>query len=207
VQAMERRTKARPKGLSKRQGILDAAAKVLADKGFAGMTLQDVANEIGIYAASIYYYFPSREDLVREVAFMALDKFQFVISNDLEALPPEASPLDRVKQAIRSMVTMYTSQDQYFVAYERIVGQVPQPLAADMRERRLQIRQLWIGLLEQAQVSGQISPAIDLKLLRFIILGATQWVAQWYDPAGGSSPDAIAETYVDVILNGATPRG
>ena len=203
---MERRTRARPKGLSKRRSILDAAAKVLAGKGYAGMTLQDVADEIGIYAASIYYYFPSREDLVREVAFMALEKFQAVISEALGALPSGASPLDRVKEAIRSMVGMYTSQDQYFIAYERIVGQVPQPLATELRERRLEIRKLWIGLLERAQESGQISPAIDLRLLRFMILGATHWISQWYDPNGERGPDEIAETYIDVVLNGATPR-
>jgi AcrR family transcriptional regulator len=203
---MEQPARARSKGLSKRLSILDAAAKVLAGKGYAGMTLQDVADEIGIYAASIYYYFPSREDLVREVAFMSLEKFQGVITEALGDLPPESSPLDRVKEAIRSMVTMYTSQDQYFVAYERIVGQVPQSLAAELRDRRLDIRKLWIGLLKRAQESGQIGPEIDLRLLRFIILGATHWVSQWYDPNGGRSPDEIAETYINVILNGATPR-
>ena len=203
---MARRARTRSKGLSKRLSILDAAAKVLADEGYAGMTLQDVADEIGIYAASIYYYFPSREDLVREVAFMALEKFQGVISEALDVLPPGASPLDRVKEAIRSTVGMYTSQDQYFIAYERIVGQVPQPLAAELRERRLDIRKLWIELLEQSQKSGQIGREVDLKLLRFIILGATHWVSQWYAPNGGRGPDEIAETYINIILNGATPR-
>lgn len=203
---MERRAKTRSKGLSKRQSILDAAAKVLADQGYAGMTLQDVASEIGIYAASIYYYFPSREDLVREVAFTALERLQSVIADALEAMPREATPLDRVKEAIRSMVLLYTSQDPYFVAYERIVGQVPPTLAAELRERRLAIRRLWIDLLERAQAVGQLSASIDLKLLRFVILGATHWVTQWYDPNGARRPEEIAQTYVDVILNGAAQR-
>ena len=203
---MERRSRTRSKGLNKRQSILDAAAKVLAGQGYAGMTLQDVANEIGIYAASSYYYFPSREELVREVAFTALERLQGVIADALEAMPREATPLDRVKEAIRSMVLLYTSQDPYFVAYERIVGQVPESLAAELRERRLAIRRLWIDLLERAQAVGQLSASIDLKLLRFIILGATHWVTQWYDPKGARSPEEIAQTYVDVILNGAVQR-
>lgn len=203
---MERRARTRPKGLSKRQSILDAAAKVLARQGYAGMTLQDVANEIGIYAASIYYYFPSREDLVREVAFTALERLQGAITEALETLPREATPLDRVKEAIRSMVLLYTSQDSYFIAYERIVGQVPESLAAELRERRIAIRRLWVDLLERAQAVGQLSAAIDLKLLRFFILGATQWVTQWYDPKGTRSPEEIAQTYVELILNGAAQR-
>lgn len=204
---MERRAKTGSKGASKRQSILDAAAKVLASQGYAGMTLQDVADEIGIYAASIYYYFPSRDDLVREVSFAALEKFHCVIAEALGGMPPDASPLDRVKEGIRSMVRMYTSQDQYFVAYERIVGQVPEPLAKELRERRLDIRKLWISLLEQAQESGEISPSIDLKLLRFVILGAAHWVTQWYDPKGNRSPEEIAEAYIEIILHGAIARG
>lgn len=203
---MERRVRTRTKGLSKRQSILDAAAKVLAGQGYAGMTLQGVANEIGIYAASIYYYFPSRDDLVREVAFAALDKLQSVITDTLGALPREATPLDRVKEAIRSMVLLYTSQDPYFIAYERIVGQVPQSLAGELRERRLDIRRLWIDLLQRAQATGELSAMVDLRLLRFIILGATHWVTQWYDPKGDRSPDEIADNYIEIILNGATPR-
>lgn len=200
---MERSVRTRSKGQSKRQSILDAAAKVLADRGYAGMTLQDVANEIGIYAASIYYYFPSREDLVREVAFTALEKFQTAIVETLDAMPREATPLDRVKETICTMVRMYTSQDPYYAAYERIVGQVPPSLADELRERRLVIRRLWIDLLQRAQATGQLSATTDLKLLRLIILGATHWISQWYDPEGERSPEEIAQTYVDVILHGA----
>ena len=203
---MERKARTRTKGLSKRQSIVDAAAKALADRGYAGMTLQDVANEIGIYAASIYYYFPSREDLVREVAFTALERLQSAITDALATMSREATPLDRVKEAIRSMVLLYTARDPYFVAYERIVGQVPPSLAAELRERRLAIRRLWIDLLERAQTVGQLSATIDVKLLRFIILGATHWVTQWYDPKGARSPAEIADTYVEVILNGAVQR-
>lgn len=204
---MERRAKTGSKGRNKRRSILHAAARVLAGQGYAGMTLQNVADEIGIYAASIYYYFPSREDLVREVAFTALEKFQGVITDALDAMPQAATPLDRVKEAIRSMVRMYTSQDPYFLAYERIVGQVPPPLAAELRERRLAIRKLWIGLLQRAQATGELASTVDLRLLRFIILGATHWVTQWYDPKGERSPGEIADAYVDIILHGCTPRG
>lgn len=47
--------------------ILDAAVKVVAEKGFWGMSLQDIADEIGITEAALYHYIKSKDDLLRMV--------------------------------------------------------------------------------------------------------------------------------------------
>ena len=49
-----------------RDRILDAAAHVLSRKGYAGTRLTDVADRAAIQAPAIYYYFPSRDDLIEE---------------------------------------------------------------------------------------------------------------------------------------------
>ena len=54
-----------------RERILDAAAHVLSRKGYAGTRLTDVADQAGLQAPAIYYYFPSREDLIEEVMWSA----------------------------------------------------------------------------------------------------------------------------------------
>jgi AcrR family transcriptional regulator len=194
------------KGAAKRQRILDTTASVIAQKGFANMTLQAVADEIGIYAASIYYYFPSRDDLVREVALTALDRFYDAIESGLETIPATGCPLERLKQAIRSMIHLYTSADDYFTAFDRISSQAPETVAAEIRERRLKVRTLLNDLVSAAQDSGDISQAIDTRLLRNIIVGATRWIIEWHDPEGRLSPEEIADTYVEAILYGAVPR-
>lgn len=47
--------------------ILEAATKVIAEKGFWGMALQDIADEIGITEAALYHYIRSKDDLLRMV--------------------------------------------------------------------------------------------------------------------------------------------
>lgn len=44
--------------------ILQAATKIIAAKGFWGMSLQDVADEIGITEAALYHYIASKNDLL-----------------------------------------------------------------------------------------------------------------------------------------------
>ena len=50
-----------------RERLLDAAAKVFRDKGYAGARLADIAERAGMHTPGVYYYFPSKEDLVEEV--------------------------------------------------------------------------------------------------------------------------------------------
>src|SRR5206468_11098090 len=50
-----------------RRRILDAAALVMSREGFAGTKLSDIASEADVKIATLYYYFPSREDLVQAV--------------------------------------------------------------------------------------------------------------------------------------------
>jgi AcrR family transcriptional regulator len=49
----------------RREQIIDAALRVFADKGFARATNRDIAHEAGITTGLIYYYFKSKEDLLR----------------------------------------------------------------------------------------------------------------------------------------------
>lgn len=55
-----------------RSRILDAAAHVLSTKGFAGTRLTDVAEVAELQAPAIYYYYPSREDLIEAVIFRGM---------------------------------------------------------------------------------------------------------------------------------------
>ena len=52
------------KAAATRRRLLDAAAHVLAEKGFAGMRLSDVGEVAGVQAPAIYYHFSNKEDML-----------------------------------------------------------------------------------------------------------------------------------------------
>jgi TetR/AcrR family transcriptional repressor of nem operon len=55
-------------GANAREDILAAAKRVAQAHGYAGLNFRDLAQEVGIKAASIYYHFPSKADLAAAVA-------------------------------------------------------------------------------------------------------------------------------------------
>ena len=55
--------------------IIEAAARVFAERGFHGATTQDIANVLGIKQASLYYYFTSKEAALELVCLKGVEGF------------------------------------------------------------------------------------------------------------------------------------
>ena len=193
-----RRTRA--SSLEKRQRILDAAAKVLARQGYAETTLHHVAGECGTYAASLYYYFPSRDDLVKEVMLLAVDRFGTAMSEAVEDLPFEATAMDRLEVAVRAMLQLSIAKDDYAVAYNRIFDQLPSVMESDIQKARATVPIGITELLAAAKDAGEIPATTDLKLARILIIGTTHWMSKWNNTRERRSPDEISEEMTGMLL-------
>lgn len=194
------RGRTRSKAIAKRQRILDATAKILVAKGSTDFPLQDVANEVGIYTASIYYYFESREELIKEVILSSITQFRDQLSSSIENLPPDAAPVEKIREAIKATVRINASLDDYRRAYNFVLSQPSGIIDSSIRQTRQEIRQFWAKLLKEAEDAGALAPNVDTKLLRYMITGATLWVSYWYRPEGRLSTDQVADAYADMLL-------
>ena len=61
---MKRPRKPRPESAQKRLAILDAAARAIAEHGFHGMSMRDLAGETGQVVAGLYNYFSSKDEVL-----------------------------------------------------------------------------------------------------------------------------------------------
>ena len=77
-------------GLARREAILDAAVDLLADVGYHGMSLRDVARHVGISHPGVIYHFPSKEVLLMSV----VERYEAQIGFDMEELEKlDAAPV------------------------------------------------------------------------------------------------------------------
>src|SRR5512145_1956491 len=79
--------------------IVDAVNRLLADKGFDLMTVDEVAADVGIAKASLYKHFPSKEALAAAAMVRLLQRTLAVI--DQQAARPEATPMQRLVAVTR----------------------------------------------------------------------------------------------------------
>jgi AcrR family transcriptional regulator len=185
-----------------RQRILDCAALVFSQKGYAGARLADIAAAAGMQAGSLYYHFPGRDELVEEVLRQGVARTHDRVRQEVEALPAGATALDRLRAAIAGHVLAVLQIGDYTSANIRIFGQIPD----DVRTRHLVDQRrygaYWNGLLEEARAAGEIRADADLSVVRMLILGAANWSAEWYRPDRSSSPEEVADELVRMVCDG-----
>lgn len=80
----------------RRQALVLAAYRRLAEAGFEGLRTRDVAAEVGINVATLHYHFPTKEALIRAVVAHAMRKFA-------GTLPREGTPAEQLRGHLRSL--------------------------------------------------------------------------------------------------------
>ncbi|TWT15213.1 TetR/AcrR family transcriptional regulator [Reyranella sp. CPCC 100927] len=194
-----------PPALSKseatRRRILDAAARVFAQNGYADTRLSDIATEADTFAGSIYYYFESREDLVEEVLRLGVTGVFDAVRDKVESMPADSTHRARITTAIATHLLFTLKLNHFATANQRLFAQVP----SEIRQRHIHVHraygEYWRKLLEGARRAGELRRDIDLSVLRLQILGAINWTVEWYKP-GKRSIEQIASQLAVTIFDG-----
>ncbi len=188
-----------------RSRILDAAAYVLSRRGYAGTRLSDVAQRAGIQTPALYYYFPSRDDLIGEVMASGLADMREHLAAVLAALPAGTSPLDKILVAAETHLRHELELSDYTTASIRNQGQVPSQLRRRGDEEAERYGALWRELFDEAFRAGYLHPDLDPRMAQLLVLGALNWTAEWWAP-GRVSLDAIVHTAQKLIRGGLDNR-
>lgn len=185
-----------------RQRILDAAAKVFRDAGYAGARMADIAAAAGLQGAgSLYYHFPSRDALVEEVLRAGVAHTVDFVKRAAEELPAEATPGDRLRVAMRSHLLCVISIGDYTSANIRIFGQVPAAIRRKHLVAQRRYGAYFRELFEAARAAGEIRADVDLSVIRMLTFGAMNWSVEWFDPKGVSA-DEVAAEFVGMVFDG-----
>jgi AcrR family transcriptional regulator len=206
--ATARATRARTESKSERtrRRILDAAARAFQRRGYASVTLKDIAALAEMQAGSLYYHFDTKEELVEAVLDAGVDGAIAATREAVDALGPEAHPLARLRAAIAAHVRFVLAEDAYASANIRILGHVPDAVRARHLRRQRVYGAFWRTLFREAAQAGAIRADLDLSVARMLALGALNWSVEWYRE-GGRTPSEIAAHATTMILDGVTPRG
>lgn len=177
-----------------RERVIDAAAKIFVERGYAGTTMRAVATQVGFRAASLYYYYRSKEDLIEAVLARGMGSVADAVRVSLAALPPEATARARIEAATFAHLNSVVTSGDYALASRRVMVQVPIHVRRRLVSLRDAYSELWLEILESARAGGELRDEVDTHLARTIILGALNSVLDWYRPNGKTLRE-IAEQF------------
>lgn len=179
--------------------ILDTAARLFREQGFAGTGLRQIASEAGLLLGSVQYRFPSKEVLLVTLMERAVARAMLAVR---AAVEQTRDPVDRIRVGLGAHLRILLAGDDavYVLLYDWRV------LKGDARDAVIRLRDryeaLWDGILYEAAGAGRLRPGLDLRLLRLFGFGAINWVATWYRPDGTMTAEDVANEFFATMALG-----
>ena len=192
-------------GATRRQ-ILDVAAKLFREHGVAATTLRDVARECGIKAASIYYHFGSKDEILLEILDFGIERIFSSVREAVGRLPKNAPFARKLRAAIHAHVESFFVYGDYTATNIRVFGQAPKSVQKRNLALRDRYERFWKDLFEEGRRSGALRASLDLGVVRLFLFGAMNRTVEWYRPNGALDLDALTDRFTDILLRGIGRR-
>ena len=187
-----------------RETLLRLAARSFSTQGYSATTMRGIAEQAGIEAASIYYHFSSKEELVDQILAHGADSIVEHIQQHLDALPPGAGARLRFEAALVGQMSALIKYGDYAMAHGRLLAQLPDKVRDRQVKRREQHQKLWSSLLEGLRAEGLLRPDADVALCRVFVLGIVNSVQTWFNPRKGSM-ERVVEQLCSIFFEGVLP--
>lgn len=175
--------------------IVSSVNRLLAEKGFEAMTVDEVAADVGIAKASLYKHFPSKEELAAAAMVRVLDRALAFL--DQETANTTATPIEHLKAVAR-----WTMEVQLAGEMPSLPSQSSTLRTALMEHRGYLDRLMTVSdrlgaWITAAQSAGQINPNYPPEAVLYTLYARACDPVLGYLKAGGSLSD---EQVIEIVL-------
>jgi AcrR family transcriptional regulator len=177
--------------------LLAVAVAVFNERGYEATSMDELAGRLGITKSAIYHHVPSKGDLLRIALDRALDGLFAVTAEPGATAGPAIARLEHV---VRGSVRVLATELPFVTLLLRVRGNSAVERAA--LHRRREFDRIVTGLVSAAVTDGSVRSDIDPAVIARLLFGAVNSLAEWYRPAGGLSPDELADALVRTAFDG-----
>lgn len=183
---------------NRKQELINTAAQLFKQKGFASTSMRDLAAEIGMEAASLYHHIKSKDELLEVICFDLAGKLTTAIAevNDIYF-----NAEDKLRMAIKNHVEILTQNIHFSTVFIQDWRHLTEPKLTEFRALRDAYEQ-GIRVIVQEGKNEDIFDDVDEKFAALTILSTLNWINEWYNPTGKMNAEQIAQKLSDFILGG-----
>ena len=190
------------RGTETKRRIMQAAAKLFAEKGYHGTGMGDLEQAVNLRRGALYYHIGNKEALLHEISLSLVAEMQeFADDISAQALPADEKLLLLTRRLMRMIAERQDEIIVFYREWEWLTGE----RRADVLAARDRFEAVWEALLAQGAAEGVFAdkPPILVKG----ILGLINYSHLWFHASGPMAPDEVADLFVDMILHGIAAPG
>jgi TetR/AcrR family transcriptional regulator, cholesterol catabolism regulator len=183
----------------RQQAVLDAAARLFAERGYQASSMADLTQTTGLAAGGLYHYFASKEDILIQICDQLLEP---LLARAREIAAEDAPAEQTLKELLRAWlahVERHRSHLRVFQQERRFIEH--QPRWRNVRRARKEFEAILDAALLRCEREGVLAFE-DRRLALLALLGMVNHTAQWFRPRGRLTSEQIADGYSELLLHG-----
>lgn len=181
--------------MSARDEILDAAAQLFSEQGYAGTSTRAIALAVGIKQASLYYHFANKEQILSELLVTT-------VSPSLDAatsLADRTDPSEAKLWALAAFDVRLLCSGRWNLGALYLLPELRSPKFAAFHDQRQQLRGAYAALIGEGTDRGAFT-LDDEHLATDLVFGLVESVVPVRQDRGRLDPEVFAPTIADSCL-------
>jgi TetR/AcrR family transcriptional regulator len=203
---MSTQTRKQQEKENRRQAILDAAEKIMSEKGIQGLNMDLVAHETMLAKGTLYLYFKSKEEIL---AALTLKSRMMLLKEMQTVTEKHESPLEQLKEIVFTNYYFHKNNSLHYdlvSLYEVNNTLIETP---ELQDASGQITEFVAGLFRKAQADGSVNSDLDPYHATATMWGMTIGILQiikvrgsYLSESQNITEENLLESYINILENG-----
>ena len=185
--------------LSRKEQVIRKAAELFKEKGYAAASMRDLAQMLGIEAASLYSHIKSKEEILRTLCFDMATEFRASL-DEVEKQTVPAS--EKLKNGIIGHIQVMARDLTASAVFMNEHRHLSEPFLREFLILRINYINRFKRIIEEGVSTGEFKDSIDKKLSVMTLFSSLNWMPMWYNPDGKIEPESLGDQLADMLVNG-----
>lgn len=183
---------------TRKEVIITEAAKLFREKGFSATSMRDLAEHVGVEAASLYNHISSKAEILQEICFKVANQFMTHIE-EVDNSPQSA--IAKVEAILRFHIRQMVEHYEEVYVSDREWKHLTEPYMQNMQSQRRAYRQRIASIIEEGIRKGEIK-AIDAPTAVLIMLHAVSGIESWHRSTKKIEGHVLEDNMVMILVEG-----
>jgi TetR/AcrR family transcriptional regulator, cholesterol catabolism regulator len=185
--------------LSRKEQVIRSAAELFKEKGYAASSMRDLAQKLGIEAASLYSHIKSKEEILQTLCFDMAAEFR----ESLDKVEKQnVSASEKLSMGIIGHVNVMARDLTASAVFMNEHRHLSNPHLRDFLLLRINYINRFKAIIEQGVATGEFKKNIDTKLAVMTLFSSLNWMPMWYSPEGSIEPKELGQQLANMLVNG-----
>jgi AcrR family transcriptional regulator len=188
------------KNISRKDVIVTKAANLFREKGFKAASMRDLAEAVGVEAASLYNHIKSKTELLHELCFNVANRYMQKM-DEVEA--EKLSSIQKIEKLVRFHIYEMVNHYEEVYVSDREWKHLADPYLSNFQNQRRIYRKRFAAIIEAGIRNGEVK-SIDAATAVLIVLHAISGIESWHRSTKRISAEELEENMVTILVGGLT---